>query len=55
MIENAGWGTDEKVIISLIGHRNAAQRMLIKQAYEQQYNEDLINRLQKEISGDFQV
>ncbi|KMT17074.1 hypothetical protein BVRB_2g041310 [Beta vulgaris subsp. vulgaris] len=49
-----GWGTDEKGIIEIIGHRNAAQRMLIKEVYEQQFNENLIKRFEKELSGDFE-
>ncbi|XP_010670505.3 annexin-like protein RJ4 [Beta vulgaris subsp. vulgaris] len=48
-----GWGTDEKGIINVICHRNAAHRKLIKEAYKQQYNEDLINRFEKELSGNF--
>ncbi|KAA8519142.1 hypothetical protein F0562_013384 [Nyssa sinensis] len=49
-----GWGTDEKAIISIIGHRNAVQKKLIIQAYEDIYQEDLINRLESELSGDFE-
>ncbi|KAL2898235.1 Annexin-like protein RJ4 [Bienertia sinuspersici] len=49
-----GWGTDEKGIIEVIGHRNATQRKVIKEAYEQQYNENLIRRFEKELSGDFE-
>ncbi|GLU03523.1 hypothetical protein SLE2022_207160 [Rubroshorea leprosula] len=48
-----GWGTDEKTIISLLGHRNAAQRMQIRLAYLQLYQEDLIKRLESELTGDF--
>ncbi|GMH05091.1 hypothetical protein Nepgr_006931 [Nepenthes gracilis] len=49
-----GWGTDEKAIISIIGHRNAAQRKLIKEAYQQLYDEDLVKRFEKELSGDLE-
>ncbi|XP_057502646.1 annexin-like protein RJ4 [Actinidia eriantha] len=49
-----GWGTDEKAIISIIGHRNAVQRKLIRQAYEETYQEDLIKRLESELSGHFE-
>ncbi|XWS56980.1 hypothetical protein CRYUN_Cryun09bG0132300 [Craigia yunnanensis] len=49
-----GWGTDEKVIISVLGHRNAAQRKQIRLAYEELYQEDLIKRLESELSGDFE-
>ncbi|XXG50464.1 hypothetical protein AAC387_Pa02g4467 [Persea americana] len=48
-----GWGTDEKPIIDILGHREANQRMKICQAYQQLYNESLIDRLKSELSGDF--
>ncbi|XP_061998062.1 annexin-like protein RJ4 isoform X2 [Rosa rugosa] len=49
-----GWGTNEKAIISILGHRNACQRKEIRAAYEQLYQEDLIKRLESELSGDFE-
>ncbi|XP_062000140.1 LOW QUALITY PROTEIN: annexin-like protein RJ4 [Rosa rugosa] len=49
-----GWGTNEKAIISILGHRNAGQRKEIGAAYEQLYQEDLIKRLESELSGDFE-
>uniref|UniRef100_A0A3Q7IDY9 Annexin n=1 Tax=Solanum lycopersicum TaxID=4081 RepID=A0A3Q7IDY9_SOLLC len=49
-----GWGTDEKAIISIIGHRNATQKKLIRQAYEELYCEDLVKRLESELSGQFE-
>lgn len=49
-----GWGTNEKAIISILGHRNWIQRKLIREAYEQQYQEDLVKRLEKELSGRFE-
>ncbi|GAB4827406.1 hypothetical protein Ancab_034291 [Ancistrocladus abbreviatus] len=49
-----GWGTNEKAIIGIIGHRNAAQRKQIKEAYHQLFNEDLVHRFEKELSGDFE-
>ncbi|PRQ55173.1 Annexin-like protein RJ4 [Rosa chinensis] len=49
-----GWGTNEKAIISILGHRNAGQRKEIRAAYEQLYQEDLIKRLESELSGDFE-
>ncbi|BFG20410.1 hypothetical protein CerSpe_066840 [Prunus speciosa] len=49
-----GWGTDEKAVISILGHRNAAQRYEIRLAYEELYHEDLIKRLESELSGDFE-
>ncbi|KAH7864264.1 hypothetical protein Vadar_027638 [Vaccinium darrowii] len=55
-IRNAvqGLGTDEKAIISILGHRNAAQRKLIRTAYEEIYQEDLVNRFESELSGEFE-
>lgn len=49
-----GWGTDEKGITEIIGHRTAAQRKLIKEAYEEMYNENLIKRFEKELSGNYE-
>ncbi|KAF5204397.1 Annexin-like protein rj4 [Thalictrum thalictroides] len=55
-IRNAvqGFGTHEKALISVIGHRNAAQRQQIRQAYQELYNEDLIKRLESELTGDLE-
>ncbi|KAK9273421.1 hypothetical protein L1049_018231 [Liquidambar formosana] len=57
MIKKAcqGWGTDEKAIISILGHRTATQRKLIMLAYEEIYQEDLIKQLQSELSGDLET
>ncbi|KAK4364395.1 hypothetical protein RND71_015753 [Anisodus tanguticus] len=49
-----GWGTDERAIISIIGHRNATQKKMIRQAYEKVYCEDLVKRLESELSGHFE-
>ncbi|KAF2291853.1 hypothetical protein GH714_035855 [Hevea brasiliensis] len=49
-----GWGTDEKAIISILGHRNSFQRKLIRLAYEEIYQEDLITLLKSELSGDLE-
>ncbi|KAI9115466.1 hypothetical protein K1719_013785 [Acacia pycnantha] len=49
-----GWGTDEKSIITILGHRNTYQRQQIRKAYEELFQEDLVKRLEKEISGDFE-
>ncbi|XP_058078980.1 annexin-like protein RJ4 [Magnolia sinica] len=49
-----GWGTDENAIISILGHRDSAQRKRIRIAYEELYQEDLIQRLESELSGDFE-
>ncbi|XP_073128408.1 annexin-like protein RJ4 [Henckelia pumila] len=49
-----GWGTDEKAIISILGHRNETQRKLIRQAYEDLYHEDLVKTLESELSCHFE-
>ncbi|XP_071721365.1 annexin-like protein RJ4 [Rutidosis leptorrhynchoides] len=49
-----GWGTDEKAVISILGHRNASQRKLIREAYQEIYQEDLVKRLEHELSGNFE-
>ncbi|KAF3674688.1 Annexin D3 [Capsicum annuum] len=48
-----GLGTDEKAIVSVLGHRNASQRKKIKEAYQQLYDKSLIDDLHSELSGDF--
>lgn len=51
----AGWGTDEKVVIKVLGQRNASQRRKITETYQQLYNESLFDSLRSELSGDFMV
>ncbi|CAO2816179.1 unnamed protein product [Amaranthus hypochondriacus] len=48
-----GWGTDEKALIRVLGQRNATQRKIITQTYQQIYNESLFDSLRSELSGDF--
>lgn len=50
-----GLGTDEKAIITVLGHRDASQRKKIKEAYQQLYNKSLMDDLHSELSGDFKV
>ncbi|CAK9322085.1 unnamed protein product [Citrullus colocynthis] len=49
-----GWGTNEDLIISILAHRNAAQRSLIRKTYADLYGEDLLKELDKELSSDFE-
>ncbi|WOG84258.1 hypothetical protein DCAR_0103440 [Daucus carota subsp. sativus] len=49
-----GWGTNEKGVIAILGHRNAAQRKMIWKAYEEKYQENFIKRLESELSGHFE-
>ncbi|KAI4297266.1 hypothetical protein L6164_037160 [Bauhinia variegata] len=49
-----GWGTDENAIISILAHRNAPQRKLIRLSYQEIYHEDLIKQLKSELSGNFE-
>nr|CAB3446847.1 unnamed protein product [Digitaria exilis] len=49
-----GWGTDEQAVIAILAHRDATQRKQILLKYEQMYSESLTQRLQSELSGDFE-
>ena len=55
LVKLVGWGTNEKAIITILGHRNTHQRQQIRRAYEEIFQEDLVKRLEKELSGDFEV
>ena len=48
-----GLGTDEDAICQVIASTNNQERALIRRLYNQKYNEDLVGRLQSELSGDF--
>ncbi|XP_044491141.1 annexin D3 [Mangifera indica] len=48
-----GNGEEEKLLIRILGHRNATQRKQIREMYQQLYNENLIDRINSEIFGDF--
>ncbi|PKA49537.1 Annexin D1 [Apostasia shenzhenica] len=50
----SGWGTNEGLIISILGHRTAAQRRQIRQAYSDVFGEDLLKALDKELTHDFE-
>ncbi|XP_038717820.1 annexin-like protein RJ4 [Tripterygium wilfordii] len=49
-----GWGTDEKNLIKILGHRNASQRHQIRLHYGEIFKEDLIKRFESELSGDLE-
>ncbi|RLM65285.1 hypothetical protein C2845_PM16G01810 [Panicum miliaceum] len=49
-----GWGTDEQAVIAILARRDVTQRKQITLTYEQMYNESLLQRLQSELSGDFE-
>ena len=48
-----GAGTDEDAIVNVIARTTNPERAIIRRLYTQKYNEDLITRLQSELSGDF--
>ena len=50
-----GWGTNEDLIISILAHRSAEQRKLIRQTYHEACGEDLLKTLDKELTSDFEV
>ncbi|XP_057954093.1 annexin D8-like [Malania oleifera] len=50
-----GWGRDKAAIISILGHRNAFQRKLIRLAYEEIYREDLTELLKSEVPAHFET
>ncbi|MCE3050509.1 hypothetical protein HAX54_047403 [Datura stramonium] len=48
-----GLGTNEKSVISVLGHRTAIQRKKIRETYQQLYNRSLVDDIFSELSGDF--
>ena len=48
-----GAGTNEDAIVQVIASTTNQERAIIRRLYTQRYNEDLINRLKSELSGDF--
>ncbi|XP_012569807.3 annexin D8-like [Cicer arietinum] len=49
-----GFGTDETMLVSILAHRNEAQRKLVRLAYKEIYHQDLIEQLKSELSGNFE-
>ncbi|WVZ73614.1 hypothetical protein U9M48_021900 [Paspalum notatum var. saurae] len=49
-----GWGTNEKLIISILAHRDAARRRAIRRAYADAYGKELLRALGDEIHGKFE-
>ncbi|XP_044466214.1 annexin D5-like isoform X2 [Mangifera indica] len=50
-----GWGCDKQAVIEILTHRDATQRAEIQREYYAMYSEDILRRLESELSGDLET
>ncbi|EXC02516.1 Annexin D5 [Morus notabilis] len=50
-----GFGCDTGAVINILAHRDATQRALIQQEYRAMYSEDILKRLESELSGSLET
>ncbi|XP_076315746.1 annexin B10-like [Tachypleus tridentatus] len=50
-----GLGTDEQPMIDILAHRTNSERQKISLSYKTQFEQELVDNLRNELSGDFEA